>query len=209
MISGKSIALGVYLCNEENTFLEMWECIKSFIDEINVIIDDATTDGTEKMIRSLGGRTVTRHLDGFAEWQTELIRMARTDWTFKLDPDERILLHELAGLERLVSDPAVDLWYLSRRHYLDMEMINQVYIDCYPNYQPRLISTKNPEIKFVRRVHEYPVGAKKVGFSEVPTIRHFGKTSSFHRGLENGTRENSFGALEVLDRKEHPENWPK
>ncbi|BBB91602.1 MAG TPA: glycosyltransferase family 2 protein [Methylomusa anaerophila] len=75
--------------NEEKNIRECIESAK-FADEI-IVIDDFSTDDTKAIAESLGAKVYQRAMNG--DWgaqQTYAIQLARTEWIFFLDADERI-----------------------------------------------------------------------------------------------------------------------
>ncbi|RKV86863.1 MAG: glycosyltransferase, partial [Neisseria sp.] len=67
------------------------ECIESctFAGEV-IVIDDFSTDDTEKIAEACGARVIRRAMDG--DWggqQTFAVEQARCGWIFFIDADER------------------------------------------------------------------------------------------------------------------------
>ncbi|MGL5206910.1 MAG: glycosyltransferase family 2 protein [Acidaminococcaceae bacterium] len=85
----EEISVLILARNEEKN---MAECIKScdFAGEI-IVIDDFSTDETQKVSESLGARVFKRNMNG--DWggqQTFAIQQATKPWIFFIDADERV-----------------------------------------------------------------------------------------------------------------------
>ena len=115
-------------------------CIESaaFAAEI-VVVDSASTDGTDELARSLGARVVpftwNRQFPKKKNWALANIDWAH-EWLFILDADERItpeLAHELA---EVLAAPTQDGYYVNRRFwFLDGWLRHCGY---YPSWNLRL-----------------------------------------------------------------------
>jgi len=73
------------------------ECISalSFVEEV-IVVDDESTDDTEKLAKSLGGKVFTRKLDSFAKQRNFGAEKASNDWILSIDADE-VVNNDLAG----------------------------------------------------------------------------------------------------------------
>lgn len=67
------------------------DCIRSaaWADDI-VVVDDESTDGTPDIARSLGARVEVRRMDNEGRHRNAAYAMAKNEWVFSLDADERI-----------------------------------------------------------------------------------------------------------------------
>jgi glycosyltransferase involved in cell wall biosynthesis len=116
-------------------------CIESarFADEI-VVVDSASTDGTQDISRSLGAEVVDFKWDGGfpkkKNWALANVPW-KHEWVFILDADERITPELAAELKALVagSAPACDGYYVNRRFwFLDGWLMHCGY---YPSWNLR------------------------------------------------------------------------
>jgi len=173
MIGGKTISLCTFALNEEKALPGMIESVLPVVDEINILIDDRTTDKTEEVARRYTDRIFYTTFVDFADMRNKALRLGTKDYILMLDADERLLKEELHHLEDLVQKPIYDVWYLARRHYADLEMKKEIGSNPpYPDWQCRFLKNL-PQLRYVRKVHEIISGTSFRGYSHKPTIRHF------------------------------------
>ncbi len=67
------------------------DCLSSlsWADETIVVVDAASTDGTESVARDLATHVVVRPFDDFAGQRNSALALASGDWVFAVDADER------------------------------------------------------------------------------------------------------------------------
>ena len=102
-----SLSLSVCLIarDEEN---ELARCLDSLAgaDEVIVVVDSRSCDGTEKLARDRADRVEVRPYRGQVEQKEYCVSLARNDWVLVIDPDEvmpRALVEEIS--EKLASAP--------------------------------------------------------------------------------------------------------
>src|ERR671937_2849528 len=68
------------------------DCLRSvsWADEVLVLVDAATRDGTREIARSLGARVEERVFDTFAGQRDAALALATGDWVLFVDADERV-----------------------------------------------------------------------------------------------------------------------
>ena len=74
----------------------------SWADEI-IVVDSGSTDGTPDLARAKGVTVATRPWSGYVDQKNYAAGLARNDWIFSLDADERIpaaLAAEIRGAAR-------------------------------------------------------------------------------------------------------------
>lgn len=82
------------------------ECLATlgFADEI-VVVDNASTDGTADIARSIGANVcVTQDWPGFGLQKGRALALARGDWVLSVDADERVTEDLAAEIQRAVTD---------------------------------------------------------------------------------------------------------
>ena len=108
----------------------------AWADEI-IVVDSGSTDDTVDIARRNGAAVSMRTWTGYADQKNHAAGLARNDWIFSLDADERIpppLATEVRAL--MASEPARRGYRMSRMTFLLGRWIRTT--DCYPDYQLRL-----------------------------------------------------------------------
>ncbi len=74
-----------------NERLNIRDCVRSasFADEV-IVLDSGSTDSTAELAHEAGARVVVTDWPGYGPQQNRGIDLARGDWVFSLDADERI-----------------------------------------------------------------------------------------------------------------------
>ena len=87
--SGQTIALSVCLLARDEE-AELARCLAAveWADEIVVVVDDRSRDGTERVARALASRVERRAYAGDVEQKRYCTSLAKHDWVLILDPDE-------------------------------------------------------------------------------------------------------------------------
>jgi glycosyltransferase involved in cell wall biosynthesis len=81
----------------------------AFADEIVVVVDAGSSDGTEGLARAAGARVLVRTWDGFGPQKNAAADAASHGWVLNLDADEVATPPLAAAVRRaLAHDPAVD-----------------------------------------------------------------------------------------------------
>jgi glycosyltransferase involved in cell wall biosynthesis len=85
------------------------DCLRSlaFCDDV-VVVDSGSTDGTDRIARDLGARVVTNApFPGHKEQKQFAVELARHDWVFCLDADERASQALVARVRELAAAAAL------------------------------------------------------------------------------------------------------
>jgi glycosyltransferase involved in cell wall biosynthesis len=85
------------------------DCLRSlaFCDDV-VVVDSGSTDGTDRIARDLGARVVTNApFPGHKEQKQFAVELARHDWVFCLDADERASPALVARVRELAAAAAL------------------------------------------------------------------------------------------------------
>jgi glycosyltransferase involved in cell wall biosynthesis len=103
-----TVSVCILACDEET---ELRCCLESvsWVDEIVVVVDAKSRDGSEKIARDLAHRVEVRPYRGDLEQKRYCSSLAGCDWVLVLDPDEEVspeLARELRGA--LAEDGRVD-----------------------------------------------------------------------------------------------------
>ena len=90
-------------CDEERELARCLESI-SFVDEIVIVVDAKSGDGTEKLARERADRVEVRAYQGDLEQKSHCASLAGGDWILVIDPDEVVSAPLAEQLQRTVRD---------------------------------------------------------------------------------------------------------
>jgi len=103
-----TITAALIALNEERNLVELLPRL-GWAEEI-VVIDGGSRDATVDMAREHGCRVVSRRFDDFASQRNLAIRLARGDWVFSIDADERPTPRLVAEVRRRLDGPRFDAY---------------------------------------------------------------------------------------------------
>lgn len=112
-----SLSAVVIAENEERMLPGALASLK-FADEIIVVIDRATTDGSATVARKAGAKVFRRTFDTFAAQKNFGIRKATSDWVLILDADERVTPQLAVSIRNALSDDRFDAYRLPVANFL-------------------------------------------------------------------------------------------
>ncbi len=143
--------------------------MRDFADEL-LVLDDCSTDDTVAIAREMGARVESRKLDNFPNQRNAAIELARGDWIFFIDADERAtpevgreILHATRNTQH------VGFW-IPRRNILFGKEIR--HTGWSPDYQPRVMRKGFARFDPAREVHELVVWDGAVGYLREPLIHY-------------------------------------
>jgi glycosyltransferase involved in cell wall biosynthesis len=94
------------LARDEEAELERCLAAVDWADEIVVVVDDRSRDGTERVARRLASRVEVRAYAGDVEQKRYCTGLAKNDWVLILDPDEVVLPQLAASIREILAAPA-------------------------------------------------------------------------------------------------------
>lgn len=94
---------------------ELARCLDSLpaADEVIVVVDSRSVDGTEKLARERASRVEVRRYEGQVEQKGYAISLARNEWVLVADPDEVFPPALAREIEATLADPEEELAGLS------------------------------------------------------------------------------------------------
>lgn len=139
------------------------ECIESctFAGEV-IVIDDFSTDDTEKIAEACGARVIRRAMDG--DWggqQTFAVGQARCGWIFFIDADERCTPEAAEEIARTVEKGEKAAYWLRRQNRFRHN--KAVHGVLRPDYVCRLMPTEGVRVEgYVHPAILHPYADKKL-----------------------------------------------
>ena len=135
--------------NEEEAIAE---AVKSalFADEV-LLLDSGSTDDTCLIAEQLGAKVIHQSWLGFGSQKNKAVSLAKNDWVFVLDSDERIIDALKNEIMLLLEDPQNDGYFVPRLNNFWGKNIKTCGL--YPDYSIRLFNRKKAKFNDVP-VHE-------------------------------------------------------
>jgi len=117
------------------------DAIKSavFADEI-FVLDSGSSDQTIKIAKNLGVRIEFQPWLGFGKQKQRAVELAKNDWVFVLDSDERITINLQREIINILKNPVYKAYYVPRLNNFWGKKIK--YLGLYPDYSIRLFDKK-------------------------------------------------------------------
>lgn len=174
--------------DEELNIKRCLDSLKNCVDEIIVIIDNATTDKTEEIVRSLNINYELTDWKGYSETKQFAVEKTSNDWILWIDADEALtneLKEELISFKNFESKHQA--YKIARRAYFLGKRIK--HSGWYPGYVTRLFNKKF--CKFSNsEVHEHLIINGTIGklnsdlehFTD-PDIEHYYKKFNRYTSL--------------------------
>jgi len=157
--------------NEQKHLRDCLASVRDFADEL-LVLDDDSTDRTLDIAREMGSRVESRKMDNFPNQRNAAIELARGDWIFFIDADERAtpaVGREIQSLVSNLQSPVVGFW-IPRRNIIFGKEIR--YTGWAPDYQPRVMKKGRARFDPAREVHELVLWDGEVGYLREPLIHY-------------------------------------
>jgi glycosyltransferase involved in cell wall biosynthesis len=135
--------------NEENFIAD---AVKSalFANEV-LVLDSGSTDETCSIAKNLGAKVMHQDWLGFGPQKNKAVELAKNNWVFVLDSDERITLELQLELLSILKNPIASGYYVARLNNFFGKNIR--YCGLYPDYSIRLFNREKGKFNDVT-VHE-------------------------------------------------------
>ncbi|MCS6838248.1 MAG: glycosyltransferase family 2 protein, partial [Bdellovibrionaceae bacterium] len=163
------ISLVVIAKNEEK---KIAQCIESahFLDDVVVVVDQSTTDGTAEIAKQKGARVFIKEWQGFGPQKRWAVEQAKNDWVLCLDADERISEEMAEELREKFPhlDPETKYYFPLAAFYMGRWIWHGGW---FPDFKGRLFHRKYYQWDLAT-IHERVVGGAKMGHFLGP-IEHY------------------------------------
>jgi glycosyltransferase involved in cell wall biosynthesis len=140
----------VIITKNEEKFIT--DAIKSSLwaDEV-LILDSGSIDKTCEIAKNLGARVEVGEWLGFGKQKQKAVELAKNDWVFVLDSDERITKELKNEILNELKNPKFNAYFVARLNNFWGKNIR--YLGLYPDYSIRLFNRKKARFND-RDVHE-------------------------------------------------------
>ena len=129
----EKISAYIIAYNEANKIADAINSVL-WADEI-VLVDSASTDGTDRIAAEMGARVVQIPFEGFGQLRNRAMAACTHDWILSIDTDEQCtpeVRDEILSL--LAGQPEHDAYLVPRRNYFMGRWIE--HSGWYPNFRP-------------------------------------------------------------------------
>lgn len=128
------VSLCVITHNSDGRLRKLIERSRAFVSEV-CVVDQSSTDGTEKDAKELSDVFVSKTKKGASDPDRNwLFSLANNPWVLYLDDDEYLSDELIKALPRLLKDN-IDIYWLKTRNLVDGVNIEKILGD---DYHPRL-----------------------------------------------------------------------
>ena len=162
------VSVVIITFNEEKNVRAALESA-GWADEI-VVVDSFSTDSTVDICREYTENVYQEKWRGFSGQKSYAVGLAKNDWVFVLDSDERFtdgLIKEMSGL--MLEGPSMAGYYVPRRnHFMGREIRHCGWS---PDYSIRLFDRRKGAFKD-RAVHEAVELTGDAGYLRAPMLHY-------------------------------------
>jgi len=140
----------VIISKNEEEFIA--DAVKSalFADEV-LVLDSGSTDSTCAVAQQLGAKVLHQDWLGFGAQKNKAVNLAKNNWVFVLDSDERITAKLQSEILSTLQEPTADGYHTARLNNFFGKDIR--YCGLYPDYSIRLFNRQKGKFNDVT-VHE-------------------------------------------------------
>ena len=140
----------VIISKNEEEFIA--DAVKSalFADEV-LVLDSGSTDSTCTIAQQLGAKVMHQDWLGFGAQRNKVVELAKNDWVFVLDSDERITAKLQSEILSTLQEPTADGYHTARLNKFFGKNIR--HCGLYPDYSIRLFNKEKGKFNDVT-VHE-------------------------------------------------------
>jgi glycosyltransferase involved in cell wall biosynthesis len=117
-----------------------------------IVLDSLSTDRTVEIARACGAEVFLRPFQNFADQRNAALDLARSEWVFFVDADERVSPELADEVALAVQGLKVDGFWIPRHNYQKGKLI--LHAGLYPDYQLRLFRRESGRYDPSQKVHE-------------------------------------------------------
>ena len=127
----------VIISKNEEKFIA--DAVKSalFADEV-LVLDSGSTDNTYTISQQLGAKVLHQDWLGFGAQKNKAVNLAKNNWVFVLDSDERITAKLQSEILSTLQEPTADGYHVARLNNFFGKNIR--HCGLYPDYSIRLFN---------------------------------------------------------------------
>lgn len=156
--------------NEENNIGPCLDSLQGFADEVIVVLDSASTDGTERIARDKGARVFIKEWLGYSASKSWGLEQTSGDWILWIDADERMTPELALSIKlKLHSGPSYVAMAFPRKAFFLDRWIK--HCGWYPGYVARFFK-KGKAVFDDKQVHEGLVIEGKVISLKEPLLHY-------------------------------------
>jgi hypothetical protein len=164
-----SITVGIIASKAADDIADCLESV-AWADERLVILDTRSADATGSIAERLGARVVPHVFENFAQQRNFGLEIARGDWLFYIDTDERATPALSEEIRRATASGERSGWWVPRRNIiLGHETRHGGW---YPDYQLRLMRRDVVRYDPAREVHEIVILPGEAGYLQEPLVHY-------------------------------------
>jgi len=193
-----TVSAVVLAFNEEKNIVDCLDTL-SWADEV-LVLDSFSQDDTERMAREKGAEVRQREFDDYASQRNAALDLAKGEWVFFVDADERVTAELAEELRDVVGRDGPNGWWVPRKNYIFGSWIR--HGGWHPDYQLRLLRRNKARYDERRPVHELVILDGEAGFLRnslihfnYDTVQQFVEKQNRYTDLEvQMLRESGVGA---------------
>jgi glycosyltransferase involved in cell wall biosynthesis len=162
--------------NEQRHLRACLESVHDFADEL-LVLDSGSTDCTVEIAREMGARVEFRAFDNYPAQRNAAIELARGDWVFFIDADERAtpavgeeIRNAIRSTQHVTRNTQYVGYWIPRRNIIFGKEIR--HTGWSPDYQPRVLRKGYARFDPAREVHELVLWDGEVGYLREPLIHY-------------------------------------
>ncbi|MBI5651035.1 MAG: glycosyltransferase family 2 protein [Chloroflexi bacterium] len=157
--------------NEEKHIRACLGSVHDFADEL-IVLDSGSADRTVAIARDAGARVEHRAFDNYPNQRNHALELARGDWIFFIDADERATPAVGREIREAITNSQLPFngFWIPRRNILFGKEIR--HTGWSPDYQPRVMKKGFARFDPAREVHELVLWDGQAGYLREPLIHY-------------------------------------